>query len=59
MEIGNLHILVKKEYEDYCTLFYCFNFYVNFTYIFLSFDRLGTYGLTEFQIEGDGNCQVC
>ncbi|CAD6342821.1 unnamed protein product [Miscanthus lutarioriparius] len=24
---------------------------------YLSFDRLGTYGLAEFQIEGDGNCQ--
>ena len=22
------------------------------------FDRLGTYGLAESQIEGDGNCQV-
>jgi hypothetical protein len=21
-------------------------------------DRLGTYGLAEYQIEGDGNCQV-
>jgi hypothetical protein len=22
-------------------------------------ERLGNYGLAEFQIEGDGNCQVC
>ena len=30
-----------------------------FQNIVLPFDRLGTYGLAEYQIEGDGNCQVC
>ena len=33
--------------------------YVKFIYCYGSFDRLGTSGLAEFQIEGDVNCQVC
>jgi hypothetical protein len=33
-------------------------FFVRFIYLKLFGDRLGTYGLAEYQIEGDGNCQV-
>jgi hypothetical protein len=45
---------LKKSYKCWCAFFYSFMFIHNYG----SFDRLGTYGLAEFQIEGDGNCQV-
>lgn len=48
----NRPLSLSLEQYGHCAFLY-------FSFVLILLDRLGNYGLAEFQIEGDGNCQVC